>query len=132
MLAVPHAAIYNSAMESVTIFPVLSPEGNASFRAVSRGGQSEGRTAGEALDAIAPSLPGNAGAVVVIQSFMPDAFFTAAQQARLQDLMTKWREARDAGRSMPASDQAELQSLVEAELQAATARTAEALRGLGA
>jgi hypothetical protein len=119
-------------MESVAIFPVLSPEGNAAFRAVSRGGQSEGRTAGEALDAIAPSLSGDSSAVVVIQSFLPDAFFTAAQQARLQELMAKWREARDAGRQLPASEQTELNALVEAELQAATARTAEALRGLGA
>jgi hypothetical protein len=119
-------------MQNVSIFPVFSPEGGPSFRAVSRSGQSEGRTAGEALDAIAPSLTGNSGTVVVIQSFSPDAFFSADQQEKLAHLMSRWREARDAGRKLPAAEQAELDALVEAELKAATARTAEVLRGLGA
>lgn len=49
-------------------------------------------------------------------------FFSAQQQQRLQELMARWREARDQGQSLPAIEQAELESLVEAELIAAGQR----------
>ena len=39
-------------MESVAIFPVFHPDGGRAFRAVSKEGQSEGRTIGEALDGV--------------------------------------------------------------------------------
>ncbi len=38
--------------------------------------------------------------------------------------MNLWRTARDQGQTLPPEQQAELDSLVEAELKAATARTA--------
>ena len=56
-----------------------------------------------------------------------DEFFSAAQIARLADLMARWRDARDAGRSLPAADQAELDALTAAELEAAIARSAALL-----
>ena len=56
-----------------------------------------------------------------------DEFFSAAQVARLADLMARWRVARDAGRTLPPADQAELDALIAAELEAATARSAAIL-----
>ena len=54
-----------------------------------------------------------------------DQYFSAAQIARLADLMARWRTARDAGRPLPAADQAELDALIADELRAATARSAD-------
>jgi hypothetical protein len=59
-----------------------------------------------------------------MQKPRPDDLFTAAQQARLAELMARWRAARDEGRTLPADEQAELVALVEAELAASAARSA--------
>ena len=59
-----------------------------------------------------------------------DAFFTAEQQERLQQLMSRWREARDSGNALPPEEQAELDGLVEAELRASAARAAALRREL--
>jgi hypothetical protein len=118
-------------MQSVAIFPVQSDDGGQSFRAVSKAGQSEGRTVGEALDGVAPSLPpGTSGTVVVIQPMIPDALFTAEQRSRLETLMAAWRAARDAGQGLSKADSEELQTLVDAELAAAARRSREMLQGL--
>jgi hypothetical protein len=63
-------------------------------------------------------------ALLVIQNFRPDPLFSAQQQERLSALMHLWRIARDEGKTLALDQQAELDSLVEAELRAATARTA--------
>lgn len=55
---------------------------------------------------------------------MGNTFFTAEQQVRLSELMDLWRAARDRRQTLPPEQQAELDSLVEAELRAATERTA--------
>ncbi|WP_010469633.1 hypothetical protein [Acaryochloris sp. CCMEE 5410] len=62
-------------------------------------------------------------ALLVVQKFEPDALFNADQQARLSELMEMWRTARDQGQPLSQELQLELDSLVEAELLAATART---------
>ena len=54
----------------------------------------------------------------------PDPFFTESRRRRLEELMAKWRDARDAGLRLPSEDQAELESLVDAELCAAADRAA--------
>lgn len=118
-------------MQNVAIFPVASDDGSQVFRAVTQTGQTEGRTAGEALDAISTTLPEDAsGTMVLIQPFRPDAFFTAEQLSRLEELMGRWRSAQDAGRALPAVEQAELQALVDAELRAAANRAAHLLAEL--
>jgi hypothetical protein len=90
-----------------------------------------GRTAGEALDALTPQLDeSQAGTLVVVQQLRPDRFFTLQQQQRLEQLMSHWRQARDAGQSLPSPEQAELDALVEAELRAAAERAAAMVRGL--
>jgi hypothetical protein len=92
--------------------------------------QSEGSTAGQALDALTATLPEpDAGALVVIQSLQPDRFFTAAQQQRLQELMDKWRNARLGGAMLDPAERNELDALVAAELKAATERAAALVQG---
>ncbi|MDF5717256.1 MAG: hypothetical protein PUP93_26185 [Rhizonema sp. NSF051] len=66
----------------------------------------------------------------MLQSFHPDQFFSEEPQKRLSDLMDLWRTARDQEQSLSKELQAELDSLVEAELKAATARTASLLQQL--
>jgi len=52
------------------------------------------------------------GALLIIQGFRPDWFFSAAQQQRLSELMNLWRTAHDRGQTLPPEQQAELDSLV--------------------
>lgn len=54
----------------------------------------------------------------------PDRLFTAEQQLRLQSLMAAWRAARDSGESLTAGEGAELQALIDAELEASSQRAA--------
>ena len=59
-----------------------------------------------------------------MQPLQADEFFTADQRRRLEDLMARWRAARDAGLSLPADEQAELEALARAEVEAAGRRAA--------
>lgn len=78
----------------------------------------------QALDALTTQLDEiEFSALLVIQSFRPDSFFSAEQQERLSELMNLWRLARDQGQDLLPEQQAELNGLVEMELRAATART---------
>jgi hypothetical protein len=112
-------------MASVAIFSVGADGGDAFYHAVAGDKQSDGRTAGEALDALTAQLPMvEAATLVVIQNFKPDRFFNAAQQQRLESLMDQWRRARDAGTTLPPDLQAELEALVETETRASGNRMA--------
>lgn len=111
-------------MTRVAILPVTTDHGSTSYHAIAGTKQSSGATAGAALDALTAQLSTDeSSTIVVVQSFRPDQFFTAAQQERLEQLMDRWRAARDSDLSLSAQDQAELESLIEIELQAATRRT---------
>jgi hypothetical protein len=114
-------------MDTITI-AVESPDaGETLWRAVSGSKRSLGKTAGEALDKLTPLLDEEtSGALVVIQPMRPDRFFTAEQREQLEELMALWRTARDAGTQLPPERQAELEALVEAQLEGAALR-AEAL-----
>jgi hypothetical protein len=57
----------------------------------------------------------------------PDRFFDETQLERLADLMERWRQARDQGTPLLPVEQAELDQLVAAELEAATRRAAALL-----
>ncbi|NJO51443.1 MAG: hypothetical protein HC840_20620 [Leptolyngbyaceae cyanobacterium RM2_2_4] len=59
------------------------------------------------------------------EAITPSAFPDTKQQKQLSELMSLWRSARDQGAAFSPEQQAELDSLVEAELRAATARTAQ-------
>jgi len=118
-------------MTTVAILPVSDASGERIYRAIAGDKQSTGRTAGEALDALTAQLEGSEfSTLLLIQSFRPDWFFSAQQQRRLSELMSLWRTARDRGQALPPEQQAELDSLVEAELRAATARTAALVQQL--
>jgi hypothetical protein len=111
-------------MNTVSILPV-SLNGEKSYRAIAGDKSSFGKTAGQALDALTSQLDEvEFSALLVIRSSHPDVFFSAEQQAQLSTLMLLWRSARDQGKELSLEQQRELDSLVEMELRAATARTA--------
>jgi hypothetical protein len=101
-------------MTTVTILP----EKSDSYRALAGDKESVGRTAGEALDALASQLEDEeSGTLIIVQNRKADKFFNAAQQERLTELM---QLQRDGILSMP--EKGELESLVEAELDGARQR----------
>jgi hypothetical protein len=116
-------------MTAITILPEKLGADETTYRALAGKKESVGRSAGEALDALTAQLSDEeAGMVVVIQNLRPDRFFTVAQHERLEELMSRWRTARDCEGSLAEDEQAELQSLVDAEMDAARRRAEETLR----
>ncbi len=116
-------------MIRVAILPVPTLTGELSYHALAGGKRSQGRTVGAALDALTVQLDDDEqDTLVVVQHQKPDAFFSEVQQRRLAELMTLWRAARDTGSSLSSEDQAELDQLVEAELEASSKRAAAMLR----
>jgi hypothetical protein len=112
-------------MTKVAILPTPTERGELYYHASSGEKHAQGKTVGEALDALTAQLSAEeTSTFVIVQSLRPDAFFTAAQQQRLAVLMEHWREARDHGQVLPTEEQTELEALIEAELQASAARVA--------
>lgn len=102
------------------------------FRAVTSHRQAMGRTAGEALDALTSQLPADeTDTLVIVRGLRPDQFFTEGQRQRLEQLMSSWRSARDAGTSLSAEEESELEIFIDAEVRAATLRAEALRRGLG-
>jgi len=122
----------NSVMTKVAILPEPSIQDGVMYRAVAGARQSVAKTAGAALDALTAQLPADeTGTLVIVQNDGPDRFFTGQQQRRLGELMDLWRAARDAGVSLRPAGQQELNTLVEAETQAAGERAAAVLADVG-
>ncbi len=118
-------------MTTVAILPHKNADGERIYQAIAGNKQSTGKTAGEALDALTDLLDSDEfSTLLVIQSFRPDWFFSAEQQQSLSELMSRWRIARDRDETLPEDQQAELDRLVEAELKAATARSATLMQQL--
>ena|SRR5260221_227046 len=119
-------------MTTVTILHDNPGASNSRFRAVTGAAHSEGETAGAALDALTEQIGDAAdnGMLVVVRPLRPDSFFTEAEQAELESLMTDWRAARDQNRSLDNDKQARLEQLVAAELTAAARRSAAMAQGL--
>jgi hypothetical protein len=116
-------------MTTITILAEKVGAEGTTYRALAGEKESVGRTAGEALDALTSQLSDEeAGMLVIVQRLRPDRLFTAEQQQRLSELMSRWRAARDAGRSIADDEQSELESLVEAELEAARRRAEAAVQ----
>lgn len=112
-------------MTTVSILPISNASGEKSYRAIAGDKQGVGKTAGQALDGLTAQLgEADFSALLIIQNFNADLFFSADQQRRLSELMRLWRIARDRGGNLRQEQQAELDALVDAELRAATARTA--------
>lgn len=115
-------------MTAISITPVHVVPGEIVWRAVAGGKRSQGKTMGEALDALTQQLALDAsnGARVILGNKQPDQFFTTAQQQRLKTLMVQWRAARDAGQSLPSDEARELESLIAAEVEGAGLRAEHA------
>ncbi len=62
---------------------------------------------------------------MIVPEPRPDRFFPPDKVWRLSELMTLWRAARDAGTTLSPHDQAQLQTLVDEELQATVLRAEE-------
>ena len=111
-------------MTTVSIVPEQSSPTVPNYRAIAGKHQSVGKTPGEALDSLTSKLDEpDSGALVLIQRMKPDRFFTEGQQKRLAELMERWRTARDQGQKLALDEQAELDQLVQAELEASARRT---------
>jgi hypothetical protein len=109
-------------MPPVAIRPESTQGGNPRFRAVAGNRHSVGRTMGEALDALTADWGDDIKeTAVLIQRFEPDPFFTAAQHSRIQELLG--RRA-----TLTAEERAELEALIDAELDATVARTDSLIR----
>lgn len=118
-------------MTRVTILREGADAEAATYRAVGGHAQAAGRTAGEAVDALAARLPEDAaGTLIIVRDLRPDRFFTAEQRRRLDELMGRWRAARDAGEVLPDAERDELQRLVDAEVEATARRAEDAWREL--
>ena len=75
----------------------IDPTGET-YRAVAGGIQSAGRTAGEAVAALAAQLPeGDAATLILVRDLRADDSYATDQRDRLKRLMAKWRAARDTG-----------------------------------
>jgi hypothetical protein len=119
-------------MTRVAILPIPTERGDVSYCAMAGDKQTQGKTAGEALDALTAQLPEDeAGTLIIFQSWRPDRFFGASQQQRLAELMEHWRMARDKGDSLEPDEQSELEAMVEAELHASADRAAALANELG-
>jgi hypothetical protein len=111
-------------MTTVAILPISDPNGERLYRAVAGDKQSTGKTAGQALDALSIQLETEEpSTMLIIQSFQPDSLFNAERQQRLTELMNLWRTAQNQGQEISPDYQAELDTLVEAELKAAITRS---------
>ena len=110
-------------MGAITILPTRYPE--ASFEAAQGELSAKGRTAGEALDALTALLGTSATHVVIVQSQRPDRFFGAAERARLQILMQRFQATQAPGTSLNGAEREELESLINAELEASAAHAQE-------
>lgn len=89
----------------------------AKFRATTGSLHGFGTTPQEALIALMQRLPGDAATPIVIWPYnRGDAFFTDAQQARLQELKIRRN-------SLTSEERTELESLVASAFDATVART---------
>lgn len=93
--------------------------------------QAIGITPGQALDMLEKELAiqklGDSGdTLIIVQRFRPDEFFAANQQLRLQELMEQFYQAKTVGEAFDSTKKQELETLVDAEWNAAIER-AEAI-----
>ena len=109
-------------MSAIAIRAEHREAGIPQFRAIAGQHQSVGRTMGEALDALTAGWGDDVQETTIfIQRLRPDAYFTAAQYHRMQELL-----ARRA--TLTAAERTELENLIDAELAATVARTESLIR----
>lgn len=111
-------------MNTVSVFPESGNSRPQMYRAIAGDREGIGPTVGDAVNAVTAAVGGpGETTLVIVQPMRPDRFVSAVQIQRLQELMTKWRVALDPGTALPADEQAGLDTLVQAELEAFIERT---------
>jgi hypothetical protein len=119
-------------MQTITILPESNAEPPI-YRAMCGDRQATGQTPGQALDTLEAQLSTEPSAstgetLVILQRFRPDDLFTAEQQQRLRKLMDQHHAAIAQGISLDPNLQTELETLVEAELEANIQRSQRLLQ----
>jgi hypothetical protein len=120
-------------MTKVTILPAANGDGAQLFHAIAGTKYSDGATADAARDALASQFSEQEKSpLVIVLSRQGDQFFNDVQKIRLKNLFARWQAAKDSGASLSESEQAELESLVDAEVVAAGKRAEKLADELGA
>ncbi len=119
-----------TSMTTVTIQPIATGGGETGFGAISGKHLSLGKSAGEALDRLSAELTEGDDTLVVLQRRRPDQHFAAGQIERLDALMSRWHQLRDAGEPINSQDRSELEELIVAELNGTGDRTEEIERAV--
>ena len=110
-------------MTTVSIHPIPNEDGGSTYHAFAGDRRGDGRTPGEAVDAVLSQWIGSAAStLVVLHHNRADRFFSEQQRIELDSLMRKLRQAKETGESLSREDQAKLESLVNTELRAAGER----------
>lgn len=112
-------------MATLEILQESAQAGRTRYRARWGNRQVAAETPGKALDALYAMRDqgeGNQTTVILLHHFGPDRFFGEAEQTRLGDLMDEFHDSLRSAESLSAAEQAELESLVEAELRASAHR----------
>lgn len=117
-------------MTTIKIISEISAE-KTIYRASCGMQQAIGITPGQALDMLEKELAiqrlGNSGGtLIIVQRFRPDEFFAANQQLRLRELLEQFHQAKTVGEAFDSAKKQELETLVDAEWNAAIER-AEAI-----
>jgi pyruvate kinase len=118
-------------MQTIAILPEPTAD-SLSYRATCGQHQATGQTPGQALDTLEAELAttstDSGETLVILQRFRPDDLFTAAQQQLLRKLMDKFQAAITQGTQLAPTVQSELDTLVEAELEANIQRSQRLLQ----
>ncbi len=94
------------------------------FYAITRGHNTTGPSAGDALNALLADLaPGEIPERIVIGRIGDDEFYDAVRVERLEQLTERLAEERRGGLSLTGSERAELERLVEEEEEAVVRRS---------
>lgn len=119
-------------MQTIEIFPDSPTTPHSKYRATCGNHQATGQTAGQALDTLEAELnitsTETGETLIILQRFRPDDLFNATQQQRLRELMDQFHAAIDQGTQLLPSTQTELESLIEAELEANIQRSQRLLQ----
>jgi len=68
---------------------------------------------------------------VLIQPFRPDDLFNEGLRTRLEQLMARWRSAREGAQQLTSAEQTELHTLIDGEILAATVRSKQIIQRSG-
>lgn len=104
-------------MSTISIHQDTKSDEEPRYRAIAGGQQKVGATMGQALNALMAEWGNDVPeTVILIQRFQPDAHFTEAQQRRKRELLSRRTD-------LTQEERAELESLLDAELDGTIART---------